>query len=57
MGHSLTVAGIVNTTFLGVIENTEIEGGYGAVTLTMNNATDCSYMGYLPTAAAAHRRP
>ena len=47
LGHNLTVAGLSDATSHGVIQNTWDESGYAAVTLTINNSTDCSFNGVL----------
>jgi autotransporter-associated beta strand protein len=48
LGHSQTVAGISDTTGLGVIENTQFETGISLNgVLTVNNAAECSFNGYL----------
>ncbi|HLA85134.1 MAG TPA: autotransporter-associated beta strand repeat-containing protein, partial [Thermoguttaceae bacterium] len=47
-GHVQTVAGISCSTGRGVIQNTDYESGVSANgTLTVNNAADCYYDGYL----------
>jgi autotransporter-associated beta strand protein len=48
LGHALTVAGINDTTGLGVIENTQYETGINAdATLTLNCAINSTFNGYL----------
>jgi autotransporter-associated beta strand protein len=47
MGNNLTVAGISDSWVTGIIENTEAETGYGNSTLTVNNADNCSYYGFI----------
>jgi autotransporter-associated beta strand protein len=47
MGNNLTVAGISCPWFMGYIENTQTETGYGNSTLTVNNANDCTYYGWI----------
>ena len=46
-GHSQTVTGLSDNTYMGVVENTWGESGYAAVTLTINDSTDCSFNGTL----------
>ncbi len=41
LGHNQTVAGLVNASGQGVVENTWNESGYGAVTLTIDNSSAC----------------
>ena len=40
---------------MGVVENTWDESGYAAVTLTINNSTDCSFNGALRDTYTAPR--
>jgi autotransporter-associated beta strand protein len=47
LGHNLTVAGISDYSFRGVIENTWDDTGYGASKLTVSNSNDCYFNGYL----------
>jgi autotransporter-associated beta strand protein len=48
LGNQQTLAGISDTTAGGVIENAEQETGVANLgTLTINNAADCSYNGYI----------
>ncbi len=48
LGHNQTLAGINDTTGAGVIENSEMETGISSLgTLTINNAADCSYHGFI----------
>jgi autotransporter-associated beta strand protein len=46
-GHSQTVTGLVSNTGGAVIESTWDESGYDALTLTINNSTDCFYRGVI----------
>ena len=46
-GNAQTLAGISDSTGLGVIENTQADTGYGNGTLTINNSSNYSYSGYL----------
>ena len=48
LGNNQTLAGISDSTAAGVIENAEQETGVANLgTLTINNAADCSYNGYI----------
>ena len=47
LGHTLTVAGISDTTGWAVIENSWDETGYGDSTLTVNNPTECTFNGII----------
>ena len=48
LGNNQTLAGISDSTAAGVIENAEQETGVANLgTLTVNNAADCSYNGYI----------
>lgn len=46
-GHSQTVAGLCDATGRGNVESTWDESGYGALTFTINNSTDCFFNGAL----------
>ena len=46
-GNAQTVAGISDSTGLGIIENTQADTGIGGGTLTINNTTNYSYNGYI----------
>ena len=47
LGHNLSVAGISTTNPNAVIENSSQETGVGNGTLTVNNAADCFYNGFV----------
>jgi autotransporter-associated beta strand protein len=57
LGHTLTVAGISDTSGRGVIENTWDETGYGTATLTVNNSASCSFNGYIRNQAFSGNTP
>jgi autotransporter-associated beta strand protein len=51
LGHSLTLAGISDSSGFGVIENTQDQTGVSNVTVTVNNSTDYSFNGALRNTA------
>ena len=54
LGNEQTLAGIVDSTGRGVIENSEQESGVANTgTLTINNSKNCAYSGYIRNGAFA----